>query len=234
MSQRSSREVCDQCSRPARVCLCYALPSRKLHPPCRVIILQTRAEAKARVGTARLVPLVLTDCDVRVTSRIHDLSEEIANLLTSDSVLLFPGRHAAPLHHVLERGSQNISDNNHIQDGFTAPSPSPSGRHPSFPKAIVLLDGSWKGAKRLLAKCPALERLQMASLPENCLAAFQPLFLARPPPKKFSGMQPTFRFAKKSDTNLLDRLMRFQARRPLFCDQETSLRVPWALPCGLY
>lgn len=155
-----------------------------------MIVLQTRAEARARVGTARLIPLVLADCTICTLSRCADLPPQVLNLIHSDkAILLFPGADAVPLDCILAQSfkvghTANAQSRNAPNGSTTCDDPDQSI------SVLIVLDGSWEGACRLRCKCPILQKLRQASIPDNVIEATEPLFLARPPPSNIPGIFP--------------------------------------------
>lgn len=85
------RPTCTRCSRPQRVCICFALPSARIPTRTHVIIVQTVAEAKAKVRTADLVPLVLQNATI-ITAR-----KDFEAKIPPNAILLFPGHGSKPL-----------------------------------------------------------------------------------------------------------------------------------------
>lgn len=113
-------------------CLCQYLEGLEpLDNRTEVIILQHPRERLHPLGTAQLVRLGLRRTRLEVAlDRHRDLHKELA--LPPDAGLLSPGRGAVALEDV------------------------PAERQPA---ALVLLDGTWKHARKLLQRNPWLERL---------------------------------------------------------------------------
>jgi hypothetical protein len=149
-----SRPHCERCLRPSPVCLCHSLPATPVEAPVDVLVLQTRAESRARIGTAAILPLVLANVAVRVPQK---RSIDPAQFATG-SVLLFPGRNSVPL----DAYAETI-------------------------KTLIVLDGSWDGAHKLLQRIPALRALPQVKLPEREVLLSRPLFEARRPPSNIPG-----------------------------------------------
>lgn len=139
------RATCSRCKRPERVCICHALPSNPLPTLTRVLILQTRAEAKTKIKTADLIPLCLENSKLIVGGSELDWG------IPPDAVLLFPGENAKPLNSL-------VKTNN----------------------TIIVLDGTWDGARRLLSRSQTLQSLPRAYIPEPYISTS--LFKARKAP----------------------------------------------------
>ena len=127
------------------MCICHVLPSNPFPILTRVLILQTRAEAKAKIKTADLIPLCLANSNLVVGGKEIDWG------IPSDAVLLFPGEHAKPLDSLIKTKN-----------------------------TIVVLDGTWDGARRLLSRSQILQSLPRAFIPESYLTTS--LFKARKAP----------------------------------------------------
>jgi DTW domain-containing protein YfiP len=199
----STRDLCPRCTRPPRVCICASLPAHSplRTPNIRIVVLQTRAESRVAVGTARLLPLVLEHAVVHVvcSRKLPD------GLLSADSdgpssacttVLLFPGSSSVPLDELAYAHSLDgidASRENATRRCFhnIRPLSLPPDRHLAEPRptyfTIVLLDGSWDGAHKMLKKCKELQTLRQVRLPERLVAQHPPLFTARRPPANIPG-----------------------------------------------
>lgn len=148
------RSYCTHCGRPDRVCICHALPKQLISTSTPVIVVQTAAEAKCKVGTAWLLPLVLATSKV-IPARGHSDAIQI----TREAALLYPGEDS--------RKFEELE---------------------STPKALVLLDGTWKSTRRLLSSSTTLRTLPRVHLPPSTDAA---LFRVRRPPAHVSAARST-------------------------------------------
>ncbi|HEY1097568.1 MAG TPA: tRNA-uridine aminocarboxypropyltransferase, partial [Myxococcota bacterium] len=128
------RETCWRCRRPQVVCWCNRLPS--LRPRTEVVFLQHPRERHVPIGTARMAHLGLTNS--RLIEGVHvDDDPRIADLFVGgvdDVAVLFPGDDARPL------------------PAWTTP-----------PKKLVVLDGTWSQASKLLKENPKLAALPRLS-----------------------------------------------------------------------
>jgi len=136
-----SRAHCSRCQRPASHCLCAWIPD--LPSRSRILLLQHPDESVHPLNTARLAALGLQRARLRIGERFDDL----ASLLADPGLrplLLFPG---APAVDVADWRS-------------TAP---------GTDTLLIVLDGTWRKARRLLRLNPAL-----ADLPRLALAPAVP------------------------------------------------------------
>lgn len=136
------RSVCPRCLRPAAVCYCDQIP--RLETRTRVIVLQHPRERRVPIGTGRMASLCLPNSRLFVGLDFAEHSE--LNAALSD-----PRRPAALL--------------------FPTDSVDLAASPPPGPISLVLLDGTWSQAKKLLKLNPRL-----ASLPRYSLS---------PPPSEY-------------------------------------------------
>lgn len=136
-----SRIQCERCLRPQAHCLCPLIPS--LGSRTRVVLLQHPSEVRHALNTAKLAALGLVNAELRVGEVFADLAE-ILVLPGYRSALLFPGDQAQPL--------VNYADDNDPR-----------------PWLLVVPDGTWRKASKLLHVNPLL-----AALPRVTLAQVLP------------------------------------------------------------
>jgi len=129
------RPRCERCQRPLDHCLCPLIPS--LDSRTRVVLLQHPSESSHALNTARLAALGLVNAELRVGEVFDDLVE----LLQTPGyrpALLFPGEHAQVL---------------------TA-----YGEGDDRPLLLIVPDGTWRKARKLLYLNPLLEALPRVTL----------------------------------------------------------------------
>lgn len=131
-----SRIHCPRCHRPQSHCLCSLIPS--LDSRTRVLLLQHPSEVNHALNTARLAALGLNNAELIVGEVFEDLPG-LLNQPGYQARLLFPGEEAQPMH-------------------AYAPS--------EDPLLLVVPDGTWRKARKLLHLNPLL-----AALPRVTLAA---------------------------------------------------------------
>lgn len=133
-----ARALCPRCRRPVTVCWCSALTT--LPTRTRVVILQHPREAGMPVGTARMASLCLPEARLHVGLN-WDGTRELAEATADPArppILLWPGPGA--------------------RDVLADP--------PAGPVTLIVIDGTWPQARRVVRDNPAL-----ASLPRY---AFRP------------------------------------------------------------
>ena len=140
-----SRAQCSRCLRPQTHCLCALIP--QLDSRTRVLLLQHPSEVGHALNTARLADLGLLNAELRV----GEVFEDLATLLNPPGYqarLLFPGE-----------GAQLID---------TA---EPSDE--SLPWLLVVPDGTWRKARKLLHLTPLLAQLPRVTLPEGAVSRYR-------------------------------------------------------------
>ena len=135
-----SRPRCQRCLRPLEHCLCPLIP--QLDSRTRVVLLQHPSETSHALNTARLAALGLTNAELRVGEVFDDLEQLLATP-GYRPVLLFPGEGAEALH------ADATGD--------------------ALPLMLVVPDGTWRKARKMLHLNPLL-----ASLARVTLAYVQP------------------------------------------------------------
>ena len=128
---RAPRATCLRCGRPSSVCWCAHLPT--LPTRTRVVILQHPRERYVAIGTGRMTALCLQDASLHLGVDFeHDAAVRAA---LSDperpAALLWPGEGAI--------------------DVATAP--------PTGPITLVVVDGTWAQAKKVVRRNPFLATL---------------------------------------------------------------------------
>lgn len=142
------RAQCERCLRPQSHCLCALIP--QLPSRTRVLILQHPDEAKHALNTARLAALGLCNCELLIGEQFVQLAERL-NDGAYQAYLLFPGEGAQPLNFVRE---QYANDD-------------------SRPLLLVVPDGTWRKARKLLYLNPLLATLPRVALPEGLSSRYR-------------------------------------------------------------
>ncbi|EPG7447847.1 efflux RND transporter permease subunit [Pseudomonas aeruginosa] len=138
-----SRIRCERCARPASHCLCALIPS--LPSRTRVLVLQHPSEVGHALNTAGLAVLGLRNAELRVGERF---AEETWRVPGYRACLLFPGEQARAL------------------AGMAAEA---AGE----PLLLVVPDGTWRKARKLLHLNPALAALPRVSLAEGMASRYR-------------------------------------------------------------
>jgi DTW domain-containing protein YfiP len=139
LGEREPRVVCPRCRRPRSVCFCAALVP--LATKTRVLILQHPRERDVGINTARIARLGLAGAILRSDVDFSDDPVVREVLADGNAYVLFPGKDAIAVE--------------------TA--------HFASPITLVVLDGTWWQARKLLKANPAL-----AALPRLCLTPSGP------------------------------------------------------------
>ncbi|WP_263144327.1 DTW domain-containing protein [Pseudomonas sp. RIT-PI-AD] len=130
------RARCPRCQRPSAHCLCALIP--RLDSRTQLLILQHPSETSHALNTARLAALGLVQAELRVGERFDALEDGLERPARR-ACLLFPGDEALPL------------------EAFAAGS--------EDPLLLVVPDGTWRKARKLLHLNPALAALPRVTLP---------------------------------------------------------------------
>lgn len=130
-----SRPRCERCQRPLDHCLCPLIPS--LDSRTRVVLLQHPSEVSHALNTARLAALGLVNAELRVGEVFDDLQALLATP-GYRPVLLFPGEQAQVL------SGYEVGD--------------------EMPLLLIVPDGTWRKARKLLYLNPLLEALPRVTL----------------------------------------------------------------------
>ncbi|KAF1030597.1 MAG: hypothetical protein GAK37_01215 [Pseudomonas sp.] len=129
-----SRAQCPRCLRPVTHCLCALIP--QLNSRTRVLVLQHPSEVNHALNTARLAALGLVNAQL-VVGEVFEGLETLLNPPGYRVRLLFPAEDAQPLHTYV-----------------------PSDE----PLLLVVPDGTWRKARKLLHLNPLLAALPRVAL----------------------------------------------------------------------
>ena len=139
------RPRCARCLRPLSHCLCALIP--QLDSRTRLLVLQHPSEVEHALNTARLAVLGLCNARLAVGEVFEDL-EALLNPPGYRAYLLFPGEGAQPLQPC--RG---------VDDGLGV--------------LLVVPDGTWKKARKLLHLNPLLAALPRVTLAEGGVSRYR-------------------------------------------------------------
>ncbi|WP_439879291.1 tRNA-uridine aminocarboxypropyltransferase [Pseudomonas prosekii] len=128
------RVHCPRCLRPQTHCLCPLIP--RLDSRTRVLLLQHPSEVNHALNTARLAALGLTNAELIVGEVFEDLPS-LLNRPGYQARLLFPADDAQPL--------QAYAEN-------------------ALPLLLVVPDGTWRKARKMLHLNPLLAALPRVTL----------------------------------------------------------------------
>ncbi len=139
LSSRAVRPTCRRCLRPETFCVCVGLGP--IPSRTRVVLLQHPREARVAICSAWLTRIALENAELHrgVGFEAHPRVREVA--AAPDTALLFPGTGSAP-----------------VASAVAAP-----------PRSLVVIDGTWLQAEKMLEKNPAI-----AALPRLSIASGRP------------------------------------------------------------
>ena len=140
-----SRAQCPRCLRPQSHCLCDLIPH--LDSRTRVLLLQHPSEVNHALNTARLAALGLINAELLVGEVFEDL-DRLLNPPGYQARLLFPG------------------DDAQLLQASTAPGE-------ILPLLLVVPDGTWRKARKLLHLNPLLAQLPRVTLPEGAVSRYR-------------------------------------------------------------
>ncbi len=142
---KPARRRCDRCQRPASHCLCAHIPA--LANRTRVLILQHPDEVRHPLNTARLAALGLQHADLLVGEHFPALEKIVASV--DRAWLLFPEM----------EGGVSVQPR---AEGAVAGS-----------TLLIVPDGTWRKARRIVRLNPVLEALPRISLPPGAPSEYQ-------------------------------------------------------------
>ena len=138
-----SRPQCSRCLRPVTHCLCALIPS--LDSRTRVLLLQHPSEVGHALNTARLAALGLNNAQL-VVGEVFEGLPSLLNVPGYQARLLFPADDAQPLQ------AYASSD---------------------APLLLVVPDGTWRKARKMLHLNPLLAALPRVTLAEGGVSRYR-------------------------------------------------------------
>ncbi|WP_366301367.1 DTW domain-containing protein [Pseudomonas atacamensis] len=138
-----SRPQCPRCLRPQTHCLCPLIPH--IDSRTRVLVLQHPSEVSHALNTARLAALGLSNAELIVGEVFEDLPK-LLNRPGYQARLLFPAEDAQPL--------QAYAPNDQ-------------------PMLLVVPDGTWRKARKMLHLNPLLAALPRVTLAEGGVSRYR-------------------------------------------------------------
>jgi DTW domain-containing protein YfiP len=138
-----ARARCERCLRPENHCLCALIPA--LDSRTRVLILQHPSEVNHALNTARLAALGLRNAQL-VVGEVFESLPTLLSMPGYQARLLFPGEGAEPL----------------VATGET-----------SLPTLLVVPDGTWRKARKLLHLNPLLAALPRVTLSDAPVSRYR-------------------------------------------------------------
>jgi len=141
--ERKGRQRCQRCTRPLAQCLCSLIPN--LPSQTRILLLQHPDEAKHALNTARFVSLGLQNAELIIAETIDDLQQYL-QLPGYRACVLFPGEDAQEL------AAYQVNE---------------------LPLLLVVPDGTWRKARKILHCNPLLAALPRVTLPEGLRSRYR-------------------------------------------------------------
>jgi len=144
-AEPAPRALCERCRRPTTVCYCAHITP--LQTRTRVIVLQHPRERDVGIGTARIARLCLPGALLRVGIDFSDDPVVQAALASGQAHVIYPGPAA--------RDVESVT--------------------PGQPMTLILVDGTWGQAQRLLKANPALLGLPQLRFTPPQASAYNPI-----------------------------------------------------------
>ncbi|WP_257287252.1 MULTISPECIES: tRNA-uridine aminocarboxypropyltransferase [unclassified Endozoicomonas] len=140
-----ARAQCQRCERPLQFCICQDLQLEQAC--CELLILQHPDEVKHPLNTARILKLGIKNCKILVGEDFNENPHLKILLENKKGCLLFPGD-----------GALQSSEYQKIH---------------GLPDVCILLDGTWRKARKILHLNPQLQSLPWISLSENLESSYR-------------------------------------------------------------
>ena len=156
-----SRKLCLSCQRPALACICQF--STPVSNDTHVVVLQHPSEVKQVKGTIALLATSLNSCQVIVGEDFSN-NEILSGIVKQyKPLLLYPGEKSKTLSKQLitELKNKDSNDNEHNKQRVTKP------------LCLIILDGTWKKAYRILMLSTNLQKIPQICLPDYLANAGQ-------------------------------------------------------------
>lgn len=207
----TSRRVCPRCRRPSVVCYCahlVPLPTRT-----RIVILQHPREARVPIGTARMAHLMLPHSQLVHPQTWHSGGPREGQ--PEGRGVFFGERPWATDLGAEQAAGEGAAPPDSVALLFPGPgAEDPARLPPGAVKTLVVIDGTWAQARKVLKQNPGLLRLRRVGItptrPGNyrirrepaaeCLATIEALAQAlgvlegEGAPERFAGMLAAFTF----------------------------------------
>lgn len=142
----TKRVLCDNCQYPIKTCLCEFLTP--VTHQTQLVVLQHPSEVNQAKNTVRLLSKLSDNLKIFIGENEQDF-EQVKALLQNEeaqTLVLFPSDQAKPL------ASPN--------------------KHSDPPTQLILIDGTWKKAKKIIALNPWLMSFPQVKLADNTTSAY--------------------------------------------------------------
>lgn len=143
MSGQESQNLscrCLRCRLQLRICVCKLMPCFDLRT--QVVVLMQHKEFGISTNTGHFIPKILKNAEIRFRGSLNQVPIQVNDLIDDeyDSLLLFPGENTSVL-----------------TDNFVA-------ALKKKPR-LVVLDGNWRQAAKMIKRLPVLDRMKKVVLP---------------------------------------------------------------------
>ena len=155
------RQYCSGCQRPLPQCLCEHLPSGEICLDTQVLVLQHPVEFRRKtISTVPLLKLVLDQCQVLVGRSFDKELEDIIDNAGATGrlpLLLFPGPDAITLEdsNAMDQLALQVAQLNELFQ-YSSSSDDDSNNTTTVKYLLIIVDGTWTQAKRMLRDTPIL------------------------------------------------------------------------------
>ena len=174
MKSQPRRLTCGECLRPASLCLCPHIPRISNRTP--VLVLQHQDEQKHALNTARLAVLGLVNAEIWIGDTFAALPARLN--AARAAYLLFPGDDAVtpdqlnrslatPIDHEASTPCLEHAPNLDALDRDAL------NRKPIAPDLLIVPDGTWRKARRILHANPALTPLARLTLKPTAASTYR-------------------------------------------------------------
>ena len=139
--QFNYRNICDQCRQPGFSCYCQFI--NKFDPQIKFVILMHPIERRRRIATGRMSYLSLQDAELIVGQDFAD-NKQLNDLLNNpiyNCIVLYPGISAVDI----SKGNDELKQSLFVEKKKTL---------------IIVIDGTWATAKKMMNRSPNLKKLQ--------------------------------------------------------------------------
>jgi len=143
-----ARNLCLQCQRPIKACICSFICGVNNKIP--VLVLQHPTEVKQSKGTVALLQRSLISCQVLIGEDFSENEELNVILSQHQTLLLYPGEKAQELALKVNGIEHEYNQINEIK-----------------PLLLIILDGTWKKAYRIFMLSKNLHSLTQVFLPDS-------------------------------------------------------------------
>jgi DTW domain-containing protein YfiP len=156
---------CPRCAFPPGSCLCAEIP--RLATRTRLLVVRHAQERARTTSTVRWAALALERCEV-LDHALRGAPLDLSRIPSSGAVVLFPSAGGPP------RGDARAARGAPDRPAPARPAPvrsaaarlDPRSLLPDpLPHTLVVLDGSWGQARRMLQRIPPLRTMPRLSLP---------------------------------------------------------------------